>query len=157
MSFSRYFSDEDEAVQLSFNAQLYNVGKPKQAIGCAVAVFINDSKEPFMTDTIWGTQTPNFQKKMSIIPKLSKPQVLHIELLEMTPTMKPFNEYNRFGEAKIPLGKILVSNGVVVTLTGAAAEISITVTQELKGRGVVSMIVAFYNMPKQHWLNKNYP
>ena len=157
MSFSRYFSDEDEAVQLSFSAQLYSVGKPKQAVGCAVAVYLNDSDEPFMTDTIWGTQSPNFQKKMSIIPKLNKPQILNIALLEMTPTMKPVNEYNRFGEAKIPLGKILVSNGVVVTLSGAAAEVSIAVSQELKGRGVISMIVAFYNMPKQHWLNKNYP
>lgn len=157
MSFSRYFKDDDEVVQLSLSAHIFTRGNIRQTTGCACAIYINDDPNYFITESVWSTKKPVFTTKMQIIPKLSTPQILRVMLLEMTPTIKPIEEYTKFGEAKIPLGRVLVSNGVAVTLSGAAAEVTIQVSQESAGRGVLSMIVAFYNMPKDHWLMKNYP
>lgn len=75
----------------------------------------------------------------------------------MTPVIQSIDQYKQIGDIDISLGQILVKGGVEATLMGGIGNVKIEVSQSSHGRGVLSMIVAFVAMPKDHWLMKNYP
>jgi hypothetical protein len=77
--------------------------------------------------------------------------------MEMTPVIKDIKDYLVIGDTEISLGQILVNGTVSEHLRNGFSDISITVKQAARCRGVLSMIVAFVGMPKNHWLLKNYP
>lgn len=122
---------------------------------CAVYTLGTDAV--FTTEGSWRNKNPHFTTQMTIIPKFNDQQLLKFALLELTPTIKPLSEYNVIGDVVISLGQILVNGGVEATLMGGAGDVKIEVNQASHGRGVLSMIVAFVSMPKDHWLMKNYP
>jgi hypothetical protein len=116
-----------------------------------------DEPTPFTTEAAWGTKTPTFNTPFTIIPRTVDLQLLRFVLLKLTPMIKPIEEYEVLGEAEIPLGRILVHNGVCETMKGGLCDIRISVSQAARGRGVLSLVVAFAGMPKDHWLHRNYP
>ena len=75
----------------------------------------------------------------------------------MTPVIQPLDQYKQIGDVVISLGQIIVQGGVEETLMGGIGDIKIEVSQKIHGREILSMIVAFASMPKDHWLMKNYP
>ncbi|KAH0787738.1 Copine family protein [Histomonas meleagridis] len=75
----------------------------------------------------------------------------------MTPVMQSIDKYQHIGDVEIPLGQILIRGSLSVALLNGHGELKIVVTQNAHGRGILSMVVAFAQMPKNHWLNKNYP
>lgn len=75
----------------------------------------------------------------------------------MTPVIQPVDQYKQLGNITISLGEILVNGSVETTLLGGVGDIKIEVVQESVGRGILTMLVAFVSMPKDHWLMKNYP
>jgi hypothetical protein len=83
--------------------------------------------------------------------------MLRFVLMEMTPVIKDIKDYLVIGDAEISLGRILVNGTVSEHMRNGFSDISITVNQAARCRGVLSMIVAFVGMPKDHWLMKNYP
>ncbi|OHT05313.1 hypothetical protein TRFO_26933 [Tritrichomonas foetus] len=129
----------------------------KQNFGCACAVYTLGTDDVFITESQWKTKTPQFTTKLSIIPKFTDQQQLRFVLLEMTPVIQSIDQYKQIGDVVISLGQILVKGGVEATLMGGIGDVNIEVDQESRGRGVLSMIVAFVSMPKDHWLMKNYP
>lgn len=153
--FSTYFDQSDEVVQLKISATLriHDIGPN---FGCSCVVF-QDNGQIFQSDSIWHSKTPKFQQQMSVIPTMSNPQLLNFCILEMTPHVQEISKYKKIGDVTISLGQILVNNGVEATLMGGAGDVKIEVIQDFKGRGVISLIVAFASMPKNHWLLKNYP
>lgn len=155
LSFSAFFDDRDDQIHLMLRARLSTTEKVKQRFGCAIAIYYNENLPPFITESVWGNKKPEFQTKFSIIPRINNSQTFNVVLLEMTPTIKPVDEYKKIGETKVSLGKILIEGKTTLTLDNA--EIDISVHQESSGRGVLSMIIAFYKLPLDHWLIKNYP
>lgn len=75
----------------------------------------------------------------------------------MTPVIQSIDQYKQIGDVIISLGQILVKGGIEATLMGGIGDVKIEVNQSSHGRGVLSMIIAFVSMPKDHWLMKNYP
>ena len=153
--FSTFFEEADEIVQFKISATL-RLTELSPNFGCACVVF-QDDKQLFQSDSIWHSKTPKFQQKMSIIPTFAYQQNLTFYILEMTPHVQELSEYKRIGEVTIPLGQILVNDGVEATLIGGVGDVQIEVIQDYNGRGVISLVVAFAAMPKNHWLMKNYP
>ena len=155
--FSTYFDEEDEQVEISVSATLRINDNVRQNFGCACAIYVSGTDEVFITESQWRTKNPVFTTKMYIIPRLYDQQILKFVLLEMTPVIKPLEEYKQLGDCEISLGQILVNNGYEQTLKGGVGDVKIDVAQSSTGRGVLSMIIAFVGMPKDHWLMKNYP
>lgn len=155
--FSTYFNEEDEQVEISVSATLRIHDNVRQNFGCACAIYVSGTDQVFITESQWRTKNPVFTTKMYIIPRLYDQQMLKFVLLEMTPVIKPLEEYKRLGDCEVSLGQILVNNGFEDTLKGGVGDVKVSVSQTSSGRGVLSLVVAFVGMPKDHWLLKNYP
>jgi len=157
MSFSNYFDQDDEGVMLHFHAKISVPEIMSNGCGCACALFDTHNNMLFITESVFNKSNHDFKSQYPVIPRINQNQQYKIVLFEMTPTIKQIHEYKQIGDGTLFLGRVLIRGKDLIMLTGATAEITVSAEQEYRGRGVISMIVAFYNMPKNHWLLKNYP
>lgn len=156
-SFSSYFEENDEKVELQLGATLRVTDASKFKLGMACVVYYREGERPFETESVWRAKTCTFTRKMSMIPKFQTRQMLRFVLSERTPDVRDIEEYRKFGDCELSLGQIMLRDQVDETLRGGAGDVRVKAQQVLVGRGILSMVIAFISMPKTHWLMKNYP